>query len=515
MGRRTGRRGSRRGGDLSRELAVRDRDALWALLVAAGAAPGARHRWASVGHLVQAVLATTGRGTRNVRAPDLERLLEACVAEEPRLTTLEDFVPNDPRDIVLTRLGDRVVRLLPGNVERPLADVDRALLVAEALDPSIRSKLGFGVQELVEVALDYGSDAISALAPTWPSSAFAGAGPAVISEGEIKTAAALVTAGTPQSVVRTDRHQRALDWATCRAEDLPYVPDHPQSPFGRYLRVVRREGEEPRWLPLAFLPEITGFGVTALAAEATDPDARLRFARAVARETRRALWRFSTTVLGPDDDIDGPVVSPGNVVQWVAMSGGSRAVMVQIVARPNLTSLPFNSEPAAVKAAREADGVNPTRIPLPGGLLQLPPHVEVVPLLIVASAGHVVAPQGPQLPGMSLDDLRWAASTADATTDLFTFCRDMTRPGLPRFFAWEAINIWEWWRSNGKSFFSGGQAPTMVMLAPHMGEAEWTRAAERAQLEQALATLQLPPLRDALGVDHEATGPPAVYWTSP
>ena len=504
--------------DLRRRLATRDPEHLWSLLAAAGAAPGVRHRWASVGHLLHAALETGAEGTRRFPAHELEGLLTACRRDEPRLRTLEDFVPADPRDVALVRFGDGLVRLFPGSVERPVADVDRALLVADAVDDVLLERLGFGVRHLLEVALRYMDEAIRVTAPSWPAGELPDDGPVTLTESEVAAATALVKRGTPGWLTATPELGRALEWATCDATAFPYVPDHPQSPFGRFLR-VRRMGVDGRadWLPLAFLPEVTGHGVTELAMVASSAAANRRFAQLAAAQVRQALWRFSTLVLGPDDEPEGPAVTPRNAVQWVAMLGPGRALLVQVVARLQLDALPFDGLPAALvvaNAAQAAPGAA-IRVPMAGRTLVLEPGTEVVPLLVVASSGHVVAPSGPGMIGMSLDDLRWAAKSSDADSDLFMFCRDMARPDLPSFFGWETINVWEWWRSNSKIFIAGGQDPDFISIAPHHGDAEWRRAVELAPLEQALATLDLPPLRDVDGIDHALSGPPTVLRWAP
>lgn len=293
------------------------------------------------------------------------------------------------------------------------------------------------------------------------------------------------------------------------------MPDDPQSQFDRFLR-VRRSGSQCRadWLPLAFLPEITGAGVSQLARLMADSgETTHRFAQLAAAQVRQALWRFSPRLFGPDDSTDGPAVTPRNAVQWVVKFGPNRALLVQLVARPHTGGLQFTGTPAAL-AVVEAATTNPTepiRVPMAGQTLQLEPGTEVVPLLVVATPAHIAAPRRPGMMAMSLDDLRWMAASAEADIDLFTFCRDMARSDLPDYFGWEAIDTWEWWRANRKIFFGGGQAPTFIVVEPHGGQAEWTRAAELAEVEDALVTLRLPPLRDIDGVDRSSSGPPTVY----
>lgn len=489
-------------------------DELWALLVAAGASPGARHRWVSVGNLVHRASLLNASGTKSARVEQLEGLLNRCLAEDPQLSQLEDFVPVDPRQDAWVRLDDQTVRLFPGSIERPVADIDRALLLSEAVDDILIDRLGFGVRHLLEVALRYTDIATRILSSSWSDHELPGHGPIVMSESELTAAKTLMDFGTPEEFEDAPEFSRALEWATCDSHDLPYDPGHPQSPFGRFLRVrIGGKGGPVRWLPPAFIPEILDYGVTILAGEAVSasPNADTNFEQLVAKQVRQALWRFSPVVLGPPDAPSGPTVSRGNVVQWVSMLGPGRALLVQVVADLQLRDLPFEGPPAAVLASRRSGKSLSVRVPMPGGVLTLDKDVEVVPLLVVASSGHLVAPQDPELPAMSLEDLRWAASTASADSDLFTFCRDMSRRGRPEFFAWETMNVWEAWRANGKALFSGGNAPSFIVMEPHQSNTEWAQTASRRELEKALLKLNLPPLRDFDVVEDDRSGPPSLF----
>jgi hypothetical protein len=498
---------------LRRRLAKFRGDDLWALAVAAGASPGVRHRWPTVAHFVSHVVRADRTGGRPAGAAQLERILADCVEDEPSLSWLEDFVPEDPRNVVSVRLGQETVRLAPGSIERPVADIDRAIMVARAVDEFLIPHVGFGVQHVLDVVLKYTDTAITVLEPSWPEGDLGHGAPVILMPDEVDAARRLIAVGTPSAIESTPEHRKALDWLTCDADDLPYEPSHTQSPFGRFVRVRQAAHETPRWLPTAFLPEILGFAVSELAARAAAlPGANLRFAQEVAAESRRLLWRFGQ-VYGPPDETGVAAVSPSNVVQWVSAPAPGRMVLVQVMSRLRLDNLQFEDEPEALRAAGAlASGSSPSvEVSMAKGQMRVNAKAEVVPLLVVGSPSHVVAPQGPGLPAMSLDDLRWIAQTAESTSDLFTFCRDMSRSNLPPLFAWEAIDIWEWWRANGKSVFRGGQSPSLISVAPHAGTAEWHRAAELTPLEDALAHLGLPGLRALVGIDHEAKGPPIIY----
>ncbi|MER5702222.1 hypothetical protein ABT023_09735 [Micromonospora sp. NPDC002296] len=402
-----------------------------------------------------------------------------------------------------------------------MADVARWALIAEAVDPYLVGELGFGVSHFTEIALRYIDHAVSMLAPAWPTDPRAGENLLPLTAEELEAAGRLLDSAVPQGLLVSPEYRAALDWATAPPGTLKFDVTDPESSFDRFLAVtLPTSGSRDYrfWLPLAFLPEATAKGVVTLAGRAAeDPGSVRRFAQLAADRLRRALFRFADEVIGAPDGEDGPQVTPnGNIVQWVAMIGDGRALAVQLVTQLEPGPSSFNGMPEAVRVAqnaREHPG-QAVRVRVSGGHLDLGTNIEVVPLLVVASSGHVAPPhQPPGLPIMSLDDVIWASTTADEKTDLYLFCRELASGR--KLFAFESINIWEWWRANGKVLFGGAQAPALISIEPHWGRAEWQRSANRAELERALAALDMSPIRDWVDVDDLAAGPPTVYgWSS-
>ncbi|MGW4371912.1 hypothetical protein ACWEKT_40495 [Nocardia takedensis] len=495
-----------------RRLEALDGRRLWPVLVAAGASPATRERWPTIGHLVYHILAVEHPGRKRPAADELFRLGSLARAEWPGLARFEDFTPFDPREVVLTRLGDRVVRLFPGSVERPVADVDRAHLVSEAVDDFLIDRLGFGIRHVLDVALSYADMAVAEFAPSWPDSVD-DTDSLTVTDAEIAAATRLVEVATPAFLQQTAQHRAALDWLTCPVEQLPYEPSHPSSCFGRFLRVIPRwEPRVPVWLPVAYLPDTLGYCVQLLAAKARtiSPDAREKFARLSADRIRRMLWHAtSPTIVGPPDTSTGPAVSPQNYVQWLVPIGPHRALAVQMFSDLIVPSI--DEQPAAVAAARtQSDDARLIRISLSSGTVRTELS-ELVPLLIFSSAAHMEFPHRLDAATLSLDDLRWIASSVDNDSDLFMFARDLCRDDLPPIIAWAGIDRWEWWLANGKSIVGSGISPGLSAIAPHQGSAEWARASRRSDLERALAELQLAGLRDTDVIETDRQGPEAVY----
>lgn len=501
---------------LAASLSAYDSTQLWGLLTAAGASPALRQHWVSIAELVHRFTKLSSSGSKDVAPGLITDLIATARAENADIARNEDYLPADPRKDVRVRLGSSTVRLFPGCVERPVADVDRAHLLASVVDEELIAKRGFGITHLLQVVLGYADFAIQRFDSAWAANADDDGGKASLSTAEVEVARALVESGTPSELEATEELRRALDWLTCDEAELDYELGHPQSCFGRYVRYRRTTGEAPLWLPLAFLPEALGFAVGELAESvSSEPAVRRDFAQSVAADVRRQLWRFTDELIGSPDVEGKPAVTPANVVQWVLPVGEDLAVPVQVMAELDPHRLEFADDPAALKAAKSCTGGN-FEIPLPLGKLKVPGTTLLVPLLVVATAHHVATPQAPGIATMSLEDLRWISTSADHEHDLLNFCRDLIREDLPQMFGFETINYWEWWRANGKSFFSGGKAPSFMSLEPHWGEEEWLRAASWTPIEESLATLSLPALRETAGPGRiREGGPTEVYrWVA-
>lgn len=496
---------------LDRRLAGVSPETLLALATAAGAAPLARQRWVSVGDLFRRAVALDSAAGRALSADRLEGLLGAAARDDPRLQKMEDVVPLDPREAVVERVGDELLRLFPGCTERPVADARRWTRVADACDPSLVPTLGFGVTDYTRLALRHNAQVIAELEPNWPAGDVSLDDPPRVTEAEVAAAGRLIAQTAAHNVI-DDPAQAALTWATADVRALPYDPTDPNSPFGRYLAVDRPGGAV--WLPPAFVTGSINAGVVELAAMASrDTLPNLRWARLVASRVRDLLWPFGNLIWGPPDTVDGPSVDPGNVVQWLVGVDQNRFLAVQVVARLALGPDTVPDRPAAIEVARAARERPDRRVdvPMPRGTLRLDPGVEVIPVLVVAAAGYLCVGQRPGVVMFSLDDLDWIAHTWTAATDLWTFCRDVA--SVRSLVASEAIDVYEVWRAGGKSLGRGARAFDVILCEPHGGEAEWPRAAQLAATERALAATGLPPLREWAHV--EGDGPPLLYrWSA-
>ena len=417
----------------------------------------------------------------------------------------EDYIATDPTNVATVRVDDELLRYVPGLVERPIADLSRALRLSDAVDDRLVRRHKFGIANVVRVALRYVDYCLNTLLPEWRPAPNIELGEGIdLPADELDAASRLVSTDPLESLQLGEADLLALEWMTSPAASARYEHESPTSPFGRTLRYrLATPDQQYRWLPPTYVPEVLAHAV----AELVDGLERDNHARRALRAscidvTRRAIWRFSNTL------IEAPPKAPeeippltGKDVQWLVPVDGPNFIAVSILFTEDLPRT-GQSSPACVTLAdrvRDHDSSNgPISAQIAGGgSIKLLPGASVVPLVIIAGTSHLMAPQAHGQATLALEDLTWIAETATADDDLYRFVRDLSSPEFPSSFGWEAINYWEPWRTNDKTFFKGGVSPTYMYFEAHAGEAEWERAVALSRLEVALHGTGLPPLRHA------------------
>jgi len=164
-----------------------------ALLHAACSSPTARQALASCAALLVSAWASPPGGSRVATAEDLAPLVEALRTACPDLAAVEDFVPVDPRMRVHFRAASEGrswdFRVHPGGLESPLQVLQAAVNYAEALDPVLFPRFGYGVADMVQVAARMLEAELAILAPVWGGQDVSlGAAP-VVTAGEVAAAA--------------------------------------------------------------------------------------------------------------------------------------------------------------------------------------------------------------------------------------------------------------------------------------------------------------------------------------
>ncbi|WP_396450801.1 hypothetical protein [Leucobacter aridicollis] len=417
----------------------------------------------------------------------------------------EDYISTDPTNVATVRVDDELLRYVPGLVERPIADLSRALRLADAVDDRLVRRHKFGIANIVRVALRYVDYCLNTLLPEWQPAPDIELGDKIdLPVNELASADRLVSTDPLESLQWDQADLLALEWMTSPAALANYDYESPTSPFGRTLR-YRLSTADPhyRWLPPTYIPEVLAHAVTELVDSLErDSHARRALRSSCIDAVRGALWRFSNTLIeAPPKAPDETPRLIGNEIQWLVPVDGPNFIAVSILFTEDLPRT-GPSSPACARLAERVRDHDPSDGPISaqvsgGGTIKLLPGASVVPLVIVAGTSHLMVAQVPGQATLALEDLTWIAETATADDDLFRFARDLSSPEFPTSFGWEAINYWEPWRANDKTFFKGGVSPTHMYFEAHAGEAEWERAVALSRLEVALHGTGLPPLRHA------------------
>jgi hypothetical protein len=484
---------------LARSMSSCNADELWWLLFATASSPSARHRSASVGSALAAALRarSIAHTTLSSPLPSIQEIVDQAAEASGIDGAQEDFIPKDPSESLFVRVGDDLRHVVPGATERPIADLSRALRLAEALDPFLIRKHGFGLENVIRVAYNWAHTATNGLSSSFrPAPHLQLRDDIVLPVEEAEAAKALISQDPLTRFELKERDAAALEWMTTSSDNANFDSSSPNSPFGWYLR-YRTPGQPDRWLPPTYVSEIVGAAVSELVATVhRNPEARRALRISSLDATRKALWRFSKSLYEGAPKLAGTAPMTGQEIQWILPVNTNTAIAVSMVQIEDLSpqTQSFECDRLAKRVSRSGE---PVVVALAGGgELKLPGGTELVPLVTFAAAGHLAVPQRKGSATLALEDLTWIAETAKDEDDLYLFARDLSDPSFPENFGWEAINYWEPWRANGKSFFAGGITPSFFYFEAHAGDAEWERAAELSALEEALHATGLPPLRD-------------------
>ena len=463
------------------------------LIEAASVSPMAAHRTPSLGRLYVDTIRLWPTGPREAIALDLPRLVEATQSRSPDLSTMEDYVPLDPRLEVLVDWNDHTFRLLPGSLERPVAMFQRARLVHRATADTLLNHLGFSVDEVAQLVLARLDAAATEYAEAWPQDADRPGpwDPPVLSERELEATRQLgdVSALVPDPVA-SPRLARALAWATKDLDSLEFSPHDPSSMFGPTLAV--RTSAQLLALPSGFWPDSFEASMTELAnrASAFDQTSSRRFQAESEREIQ-SLFRMSTL------EFVGPFSDDSGIPRVFALLVDERTVVLfDLVAILDSHGSGFSDRFDRLR--RLGSG---TRLSGASGQLVLHNDTHLARVLILSSASHAMVRDSPGVAAASLDDLRWIVSkTRDTPDDVFFFFDELANGGQ-NIIAFETINTFEHWRANGKCISREGRPWDMLAITPHRGDAEWADTATLAPLRRAMRSMQFPPLHTWDGYD--------------
>lgn len=493
MGRKSRAKRERRehGGDRVAAIAKgRPQAELLALVEAAAASPTASHCIPSLAHVLDSVLKRRSHGSRAVTPDLVPALVDAAHAEQPDLSLLEDFVPYDVREAVAVRWGSELFRLLPGALERPVAIVDHLELLTQTIDDVLIPEIGYGLDDVVELVLRRVDHVVSVLSPSWPTEdrAELGEQPRIL-PNELDAARSLRPLREQVRACRhPDRVELALAAYSTSAKRLSYSPREAASSFSDTI-AIRQGAEAYLPLPAAFLMESLDAVAISLASRAVTIDNRVR-----------RLWRevvavrLAELLKGSGHQIYGPLrTERGSGIHSIIAYGPRQFLAIDLVAELTIESL----ESGLARSRRSLDGITSgSSLRGPAGLLTIPSNAEIETVQVFATSGSGTRIIPARQPPLSLlDFLRIARSSVREREDMWYYAKDRASGYEEGLFAVGEMDLWEYWRQNGKTFRRLGRPMSGMFVMWSGAEEEWKDESQRYELEQALLALQLPPSR--------------------
>lgn len=547
---------------LQRASLVSARDVLYAAAVS----PTAVHRLPSaVTALARCLQLGVDDNTASGSA-DAEVLLSAARSAWAALPLAEDFYPADPR--LTVRFGYRSDRFLvhPGTTTNALGQLDALCARASAADALIRARVGFGLDDLIEVGLHYSDAGMREFATVWddrerPSPACGfnepdrflladqiAVLPATVSEAEVLVAAhagiwmdrAIESCSDPASA------RRALDWATGDGDRLVMQMLNTRARWGIGPILAIQSGDS-RWpLPLSCVVEGLIEAEVALLSLLTAAREQAALAAAL---TAVAVADFNRACAG----VQAPVVQDHDApdqadLRWQAdnesmtedLNGETgqlllvlpiaerHALVVDVVAGWAIDSMASICE----KVIERSEGRTVAELQQAGA-----PIVDDCELVRVVLCTGPVRPMRPHQQGaavlMAIEDLSAMISEAtcgpESLEEVLRFLIDMTTPGPVTIRGVEILDVWRHWRDH-KGLASPELGPSgeiAVVVDWQLHDETWQVAAEWEPTDAVLDAVCLPPARlharrlldrevNALGC---ATlwppGPATVYFLAP
>lgn len=505
MGRKSKAKRERREHGVGQIAAVakgRTRQELLALVEAASASPTASHRIPSLAMIFDAVIRRTKPGPHHVTPSLLPDLVEAAQAEGPWLASQEDFEPCDPRLAVQVRWRGELFRLIPGVSTHPVAKIDLWEWLAETIDPVLVPAIGYGLGDLVEIALRRMSHVASELSKVWPEGEMSGRDtPPSIHAAEL-TAANALRPLRDQIAACSDpsRAMQAVMAHSVPPRQLRHGPRTPAS-FGEIIAI--REGPEKfQSIPAALLSVSVGEAAAQLARKAL-----------TLKGDVLEPWRGSTTgrlcafLEGAGQPICGLISLEGVPRVLPLLRYGPR----QWVAMDVVAELDGGSLDDALASSRDALAqVMPERtLSTSGGPIGIPDDATIAKVQVIAVPrlpDHLGIQAGGPRPMPLQDVLHIARAAAKEPTDLWYYLSDLDAPTRPKIVALGEIGAWEAWRNNGKTLWPSAHQVESIFIADDGVEQEWAAAHSKFNVEQSLLALEMPPARDWPAIDIEDDG---------
>jgi hypothetical protein len=459
------------------------------VICAASISPTASHRLPSLTSAFLELLHRDRQGEVTATQDHLDELLvggvEGARSRGLPLATSEDFFPLDIRDEVSAPFRGELHRLIPGGWEAPVSIVEDAALGSQAFDRFLIPALGFGVGDLIELALRYGDHLIGSLRGSWPRDVAAEPFmPARISATEIQAREMCSTLGEVAArCFVPDRALRAAAWATRDLAEARQRFAHSGNSLGAAIAV--RSGGKEFAVPGGLLLDTIHEG----ASELRDIALTIDEARSHWRDASRHYVLDRVAALGPVAlDVD---------------AGAGEITALQLVNEHLLFAIdvvPLGLDAAGVSEARRRLAAFAPGADFSShlGSQRIPEAAEVAHAVILVGLGDfmdLIAAEEAHIPLLEAQVLRWMVATSARPDDVPRFLLDRAQD-RGRQFSFGPFDEWEVWRSGDIGVHGIGVRPTFTVVDPHGEAAEWERHRDLADVEHALAAAKLAPLVD-------------------
>lgn len=489
MGRKSREKRERREGAIARVARDRSRDSLLALLEATSVSPSACQYLPSLAVVYESLTTRVRVGNALADAALLQPLVRAAHEDCPSVVDQEDYLPHDPRLDVRVEWGGEMFRIAAGGLERPTSDIDTLRRLGWVIDPVLSAHAGYGIADVVELVLRRVDAVVSALAVAWDMDLDPRLGDTPALSQEEFTAAASVPPLEHQiaQCSNPERALAALEAHTVPSNRLRRNSASMVATFGSAIAVrYGQRGVTP--LPAGLMIESLNAlaGDLAGTALALDPSLDRRWQQAVSGFVGYVFAGAGNEVIGPLRD------ERRQHLHSVIRYSDSQYLTIGVAAGLDHRSM----QRTINAAARQLEEVTPgSSIKTANGVVTVPSSAKLCRLLIVAppQAAIVGTPNGVRSAAITLQDLDWIRRTIGrGEIDLWYFVRDrIEQPRIGQLLSWDGIDLWEVWRSNGKSFYSGAHQVDVLYVQPHQSLHEWQKASEQREVEIALHRLGL------------------------
>lgn len=451
---------------LDQTLGRYSRDSVLTLLRAALDSPGcARLHDHLLFAWTRALTCPAGEGQQAL-AGDLAEVLHAALRADPGRGITTGRVPNDPAEAVRFTLGERSYLVHPGELDHPLMVLRALRDTADAVDEHLMDACGFGIRDVLELALRHTDQTVRHLASKWSPVTDAEPAPEQIT-CEV-TVAELTAAGkigadhlTGADFADPDRTAAARAYLTRHTTELPftYAPGLPL--LGPTL-LVRIDGRTEPVPASTALEAATAAAGDLLQAYPVPDDAQstLRL-HAVTRVAR---------LLGLQE-------APAQPSEVCRINSPSHRLEIAVVA-----SLADDLAVLVEKARTEL-------------------------LTTSSGAGRLVVYAGPRFLGrevvtdtvyVHVEELTeiFAAAGGDLAMVAWWVLELTQHPGADAVAYYDVLDAWSAWHAQATLLPPGPPQEGVVLVEPYGGDVSWQRAALWASTDALLGAAGLPPAID-------------------